>query len=443
MEILLIVPLIVLAGVFAMAEIALVSVRKPRLQQWADQGNTGARAALDLANKPEIFLATVQMGMTLIGIFAGAFGERTLSVRIESFLNGIPPLAPYGHAISLVVVVGAVTYLTLIIGELVPKQIALHSPERFASALAKPMMAFSQVGAPVVSILNASARMVLRAFRVRPSEEPLVTEEEIKVIMEQGAEAGLLEESEHQTVRRLFRLSDRAVTSLMKPRHDIVWLDADAPTEQTMKQVVASSHSRFPVARGSLDNVVGMVKEKDLLACCLSGRPLNLTDTAQPPVFVPGAITAFRLLEIFKKSHTHVALVVDEYGDVEGLVTINDFFEDLVGEVASADMPQERHAVQRPDGSWLIDGKILVHDFKELAGLGKLPGEERSIYLTLGGFVMMQIGRIPVTADRFEAAGLRFEVVDMDGKRVDKVLVQPLASSARENKEEPEPGRAS
>ena len=194
MEIVLIVPLIVLAGVFAMAEIALVSVRKPRLQQWADQGNTGAQVALDLANKPETFLATVQMGMTLIGIFAGAFGERTLSIRIESYLNGIPSLAPYGHAISLVTVVGAVTYVTLIIGELVPKQIALRSPERFASALAKPMMALSRVGAPIVTILNASASVVLRVFRIRPSEEPLVTEEEIKVIMEQGAEAGLIEE---------------------------------------------------------------------------------------------------------------------------------------------------------------------------------------------------------------------------------------------------------
>ena len=440
MEIFLIVPFILLGGVFAMAEIALVSVRKPRLQQWANQGNTNAQMALDLANKPETFLATVQMGMTLVGIFAGAFGERTLSVAIESYLTGIPWLAPYGHLISLVTVVGAITYVALILGELVPKQIALHSPERFASALAKPMTALSRVGAPIVTILNTSASVVLRAFHIRPSEEPLVTEEEIKVIMEQGAEAGLLEESEHETVRRLFRLSDRAVMALMKPRHDIVSLDVDAPTEQTMKQVVASSHSRFPVVRGSLDNVVGMVKEKDLLACCMSGGPLNLTSVAQPPLFVPGAIRAFRLLEMFKKSRTHVALVVDEYGDVEGLVTINDFFEDLVGDVASADTPQERHTVQRPDGSWLIDGKMPVHDFKELLNLDKLPGEERGSYLTLGGFVMMQIGRIPVTTDRFEAAGLRFEVVDMDGKRVDKVLVQPPPSSASEKTEEPEPG---
>jgi putative hemolysin len=429
MEIVLILPLIVLAGAFAMAEIALVSVRKPRLQQWAAQGNTRAQVALDLANRPETFLATVQMGMTLVGIFAGAFGERTLSIRIESYLNGIPRLAPYGHAISLVTVVGAVTYVTLIIGELVPKQIALRNPERFASALAKPMMALSRVGAPIVTLLNASASVVLRAIHIRPSKEPLVTEEEIKVIMEQGAEAGILEASEHETVRRLFRLSDRAVIALMKPRHDIVCLDVNAPAEEIIQQVVASSHSRFPVVRGSLDNVVGMVKEKDLLACCMSGTPLDLTKAVQPPLFVPGAIPAFRLLELFKKSRTHVALVLDEYGDVEGLVTINDFFEDLVGDVASADTPQERRAAQRPDGSWLIDGKMPVHDFKELLNLGSLPGEDRGGYLTLGGFVMMQIGRVPVAADRFEVAGLRFEVVDMDGKRVDKVLVQPLPPS--------------
>ena len=284
--------------------------------------------------------------------------------------------------------------------------------------------------------------MVLRALRVRPSEEPLVTEEEIKVIMEQGAEAGLIEESEHETVRRLFRLSDRAVMALMKPRHDIVWLDVDAPTEQTMKQVTLSSHSRFPVARGSLDDIIGMVKEKDLLACCMSGRPMNLTDAVHPALFVPGAIPAFRLLEMFKESATHIALVVDEYGDVAGLVTINDFFEDLVGEVASADTPQERRTIQRPDGSWVIDGKMPVHDFKELLHLDDLPGEDQGRYLTVGGFVMMQMGRVPLVADGFDAAGLRFEVTAMDGKRVDKVLVRPLPSQSA-NRGEPEPGRDS
>jgi len=291
--------------------------------------------------------------------------------------------------------------------------------------------------------LTASADVVLRAFRIRPPEEPLVTEEEIKLLIEQGAETGVIDAAEHETVRRLFRLSDRAVMALMKPRHDIVWLDADAPAEQTMKQVAASSHSRFPVARGSLDNVIGIVKEKDLLASCMKGSPLQLIDVAQPAVFVPGAVPAFHLLEIFKKSQTHIALVVDEYGDVQGLVTINDFLEDLVGEVASADTPQERHAVQRSDGSWLIDGGMPIHDFKEVLNLAELPGEERGSYLTLGGFVMMQIARVPATGDAFEAVGLRFEVVDMDEKRVDKVLVQPLPAPDSPHSDEPDPAQAS
>ena len=418
----------------------MVSVRKPRLQQSANQGDTRAQVALDLANSPETFLATVQMGTTLIGIFAGAFGERTLAIRIESYLNSIPRLAPYGHAIYHYRRRCHRVRLTHN-GELVPKQIALRRPEQSYSQ--RPCEADE-------GTLSSGRAHCDRLEQIRQhgpacvphpaSKEPLVTEEEIKVIMEQGAEAGLIEKAEHETVRRLFRLSDRAVMALIKPRHDIVWLDADAPTEQTMKLVAASSHSRFPVARSSLDDIVGMVKEKDLLACCMSGRPLNLTDVAQPALFVPGAIPAFRLLEMFKKSRTHIALVVDEYGDVEGLVTINDFFEDLVGEVASADEPQERHAMQRPDGSWLIDGEMPVHDFKELLNLGKLPGEERGSYLTLGGFIMVQIGHIPVVNDSFEAEGVRFEVVGMEGKRVDKVLVQPLPSPGSENKEGPDPG---
>jgi putative hemolysin len=243
-------------------------------------------------------------------------------------------------------------------------------------------------------------------------------------MMEQGAEAGVIEETEHEMVSRLFRLSDRAVVALMKPRRDIAWLDIDDPIEENMKKVAASLHSRFPVVQGSLDHVIGIVQQADLLKCLLAGKQPNLKDDARPPLFVPSAIPAFRLLEMFKTSRTHIALVVDEYGAVQGLVTLNDFFEDLVGEVASADTPQERYAVQREDGSWLVDGKMIVHDFKELMNVARLPGEESGSYQTVGGFVMMQIGRIPVATDTFEATGLHFEVVDMDENRVDKVLVR-------------------
>src|SRR5215831_8166871 len=402
MEIIIIFLLIMLNGAFSMAEMALVSLRKPRLQQWADGGSGGARAALDLADKPESFLSITQLGMTLIGILTGAFGP----------------------ALALVFVVVTITYASVVIGELVPKRLALHSPERLASALAKPMNVISRVGRPLVHLLNASTNAILGLLRIHPSEEAPVTEEEIKVIMEQGAQAGVIEKTEHDMVNRLFRLNDRAVEALMKPRREIVSLDIDATVAENMEKVAVSSHSRFPVVQGSLDRVIGIVQENELLKCYLAGKPPNLKDAARPPLFVPAAVPAFRLLEMFKALHTRIALVVDEYGAVEGLVTLNDFLEDLVGEVASAPMPQKRHAVQRPDGSWLVDGKMTVHDFKELMNLAKLPGEERRGYHTLGGFVMVQIGRVPVAADTFEAQGLRFEVVDMDENRVDKVLVQ-------------------
>ena len=430
MEIIIIFLLIMLNGSFSMAEMSLVSVRKPRLQQWADGGSSGAQAALDLAEKPESFLSITQLGMTLIGILTGALGEQALGERLELYLKGIPHFAPYGPALAMGFVVVVITYVSVVIGELVPKRLALHSPERLASALAKPMSVISRVGRPFVRLLNASTNAILRLLRIRPSEEPPVTEEEIKLIMQQGAEAGVIEQTEHEIVNRLFRLNDRTVEALMKPRREIVSLDLDAPITENMEKVAVSSHSRFPVIQGSLDRVIGIVHEHELLKSCLAGKPPDLKDTARPPLFVPAAVPAFRLLEMFKAWQTHIALVVDEYGSVEGLVTINDFFEDLVGEVASAPMSQKRHAVQRPDGSWVVDGKMTVHDFKELMNLAKLPGEERRGYHTLGGFVMVQIGRVPVAADTFEAQGLRFEVVDMDGNRVDKVLVQSKKDAA-------------
>jgi putative hemolysin len=430
MEIIIIFLLIMLNGSFSMAEMSLVSVRRPRLQQWADGGSGGAQAALDLAEKPESFLSITQLGMTLIGILTGALGEHALGERLELYLNGIPHIAPYGPALAMGFVVVVITYVSVVIGELVPKRLALHSPERLASALAKPMSVISHVGRPFVRLLNASTNAILGLLRMHPSEEPPVTEEEIKLIMQQGAEAGVIEQTEHEMVNRLFRLNDRAVEALMKPRREIVSLDIDSPITENMEKVAMSSHSRFPVIQGSLDRVIGIVHKHELLKSCLAGKPPDLKDTARPPLFVPAAIPAFRLLEMFKASHTHIALVVDEYGAVEGLVTLNDFFEDLVGEVASAPMPQRRHAVQRPDGSWLVDGKMTVHDFKELMNLAKLPDEERRGYHTLGGFVMVQIGRVPVAADTFEAQGLRFEVVDMDENRVDKVLVQRKKDAA-------------
>ena len=415
--------LIVVNAVFVLAEMAIVSSRKPRLQQWANEGNRGAAVALELSIHPDRFLSTSQIGITLIGILTGAYGERTLTAKLAAELELYPQIAAYRESIAFALVVMAITYFSLVVGELVPKRLALLNPERFAAFFAPPLSFLSRIANPVVHLLGVSTRFVLRIVGARSPEEPPVTEEEIKVMLEQGTEAGVFEEAEHDMMKSLLKLGDRTVDALMKPRREVVWLDLEDSWEENRRKMATSLYSRFPVAQGTLDNVIGIVQAKDLLTRCLAGETIDLKQAARPPLFVPGGLTALELLEMFKKSRTHNALVVDEYGGVEGLVTLNDVMEDIVGDVASADMPTEKMAVQRADGSWLLDGKILIDDVKDTLGIAHLPDEDSGSYNTLGGFVMMQVGRVPVTGDTFDAEAYRFEVVDMDEKRVDKVLV--------------------
>ncbi|HXH10628.1 MAG TPA: hemolysin family protein [Alphaproteobacteria bacterium] len=424
--------LIIANGVFAMSEIAVVSARRARLQQWANTGDTRARAALELANAPNQFLSTIQVGITLIGILAGAFGGATIARELEAELLEIPFLAPYSHAISLGIVVLSITYASLIVGELVPKRLALNNPERIAAAVAAPMRALSHLVSPVVYLLSLSTEAVLRVLGVRPSAEPPVTEEEIRLLLEQGARAGAFEAVERAMVERVFRLGDRRVAGVMTPRTEIVWLDVDASPEEIRRTVTESVHSRFLVAQESLDNVLGVVHAKDLLARAFVGQPIDLMALAQQPLYVPESMRALHVLELFKQSGTHIALVVDEYGGIQGLVTPSDILEAIVGDIPSAEELREPQAVQREDGSWLLDGMLSVDEFKELLQLRALPGEEQGVYQTLAGFVIMHLGRIPSAADHFEWGGLRFEVVDMDGNRVDKVLVMPVAAPERD-----------
>jgi putative hemolysin len=426
--ILVIVLLILVNGIFVMAEMAMVSSRKPRLQQFANEGSSGAQVALELATHPDRFLATVQIGITLIAILTGAFGERTLTERLSALLEPVSQLGPYRETVAFLIVIVAMTYLSLVVGELLPKRLALHNPERIASAMAGFMSFLSRLAAPAVNFISGSTRLVIGVLRLNPAEASTVTEEEIKVMMEQGTEAGVFEEAEHDIVKSIFKLSDRAVTALMRPRRDVVWLDLDAPFVENQKKMASSLYSRFPVARGSLDNVIGIVQTKDLLTRCLAGSRMDLAENLRPPLFVPDGLPALKLLEMFKKSRTHIALVVDEYGGVEGLITLNDILEDLVGDVAFVDMPAEQQVYQRPDGSWLMDGRLLIDELKEILKVAELPDEESGSYQTLGGLVMLQAGRVPVTGDMFEISGYRFEVVDMDGKRVDKVLVAKAAT---------------
>lgn len=430
LEILIVLVLIIANGVFSMSEMAVVSARKVRLQQLANQGDAKARAALKLAESPNQFLSTVQVGITLIGILTGAFGGATIANRLEVYVQLVPFLAPYSEPLSFGIVVLIITYLSLIVGELVPKRLALNNPERIAAFVAIPMRALAAIASPMVYLLSASTDMVLRVLGITPSTEPQVTEEEIKILIEQGTEAGTFEEAEQDMVERVFRLGDRPVSYLMTPRPDIVWLDLDDSPEENRHKMVDSAYSRYPVCQGGLDNVLGIIPVTDLLARSFRGEPLDLTMGLRQPVFVPESTRGLKVLELFKQTITHMAVVVDEYGVIQGLVTLNDIMSEIVGDVPSTDGQDQPQAVQREDGSWLLDGMLPVEEFLELFGMEEWESEERGSYQTLGGFVITHLGRIPTAADHFEWQGMRVEVMDMDGNRVDKVLVVPTANKS-------------
>ncbi|MGC1403610.1 MAG: hemolysin family protein [Thermodesulfobacteriota bacterium] len=425
MEILIIVLLMICNGLFAMSEMAMVASRKSRLQHWARKGNFRAQIALDLARSPSRFLSTIQLGITLIGILAGAFGGTTVARSLEIYLKEIPYLKGYSEVISLGTVVLGLTYLTIVLGELVPKRLALNNPERIASAIAVPLRLVSTITHPVVQVLTISSEWVLRLLRHQPFKEAPITEEEIKILIEQGVVEGIFAETEKDLVKSVFRLADREVGVLMTPRMEIIWLDVDASFEENRKKIIENPYTRFPIAQGRLDNILGVVRAKELLVQGLSGRMMDLKEKMNPPLFVPENAPATHLLELFKKSRPHLALVVDEYGGIQGLVTLNDLLESIVGEISSQDQDAEPQARQREDGSWLVDGLMPVDEFKEIFGLGRLPDEGSGHFQTLGGFVMMQMGRVPQPGEHFKWEDLGFEVVDMDGKRVDKVLITP------------------
>jgi putative hemolysin len=433
-EILIILVLIIVNGVFSMSEMAIVSARKVRLQQLANQGDVKAKAALKLAESPNHFLSTVQVGISLIGILTGAFGGATIANRLAIYIKLVPLLAPYSEPLSFGIVVLIITYLSLIVGELVPKRLALNNPEKIASIVAIPMQALSAIASPMVYLLSASTDLILRLLGITASTEPQVTEEEIKILIEQGTEAGTFEEAEQDMVERVFRLGDRPVSYLMTPRPDIVWLDLDDSPEENRHKMVDSAYSRYPVCQGGLDNVLGVIPVTDLLARSFRGEPLDLTVGLRQPIFVPESTRGLKVLELFKQTITHMALVVDEYGVIQGLVTLNDIMSEIVGDVPSTDGQDQPQAVQREDGSWLLDGMLPVEEFLELFGMEEWQSEERGSYQTLGGFVITHLGRIPAAADHFEWQSMRIEVMDMDGNRVDKVLVVPKASKSADTK---------
>ncbi|MBD3887081.1 HlyC/CorC family transporter [Phormidium tenue FACHB-886] len=422
-EIVLILVLIIANGVFSGSEIAVVSARKVRLDQLAREGNNKARLALKLANSPNDFLSTVQIGITLIGILSGAVGGATLALRLQGVLVTVPALRSHSEPLSLVIVVSIITYLSLVIGELAPKRLALNSPEQIACLVARPMRWLSRLTAPLVHVLGVSTDALLKIMGVRASEDPPVTEEEIRVLIDQGTQAGLFEESEQEMVSRVFRLGDRPVRAIMTPRIEIDWLDIDSPLEEIQQQILESPYSRFPVSQDGIDNCLGIVRVRDLLSAYLAGQPIELTAMLQLPLYIPESTRVLEVLKLFKQSETHIALVTDEYGGIEGLVTLNDLTEAIVGELPSSDNPEEPMIVRRDDGSWLLDGLLSTDELKELLHRDTLPGEQTGRFHTLAGFAITFLGRIPISGDYFEWDRWRFEVVDMDGNRIDKILV--------------------
>lgn len=434
-DILIIFILILANGALAMSELAIISARKERLQQWAEDGNVKARAALELANAPSPFLATVQVGITLVGVLSGVFGGYRIANDLADWLSLFPALAPYSHALALGTVVLAISFLSLLFGELAPKRLALNNPERIAAVVAPGMGLLSTIASPAVRLLSASTDLILRLAGIKPSAEPPITEEEIKLLISQGTVAGVFEEAEQEMLERVLRLGDRRVGVLMTPRKRIAWLDINDPPEKNRRLMARSIHSRFPVCRERLTNILGIVHVRDLLVRSLAGQPLNLRTALKQPLFVLESMHVLKVLERFKESGTQMAMVIDEYGTIEGLVTLTDILEAVVGDLPSVDERGEAKVIQREDGSWLIDGLLPVDELKEMFHIKALPAEKGGHFQTLGGFAMTYLKRIPSAGDHFECCGLRFEIVDMDGHRVDKLLVAQIQQPGADNAE--------
>ena len=433
MDLVLLFILIVINGLLAMSEIAVVSSRKSRLQKLADDGSLGARSALELSNEPSGFLSTIQVGITTVGILSGAIGESALADPLTLWLSKFALFEPYARALAFTAVVVGLTYFSVVVGELVPKRLGLLAPEPIAAMIAAPMNMLARLARPLVWLLSSSSSLLLQLFGARRREEAPVSNDEINVLMEQGAEAGVFHESEQAIVSNVLRLDEQRIGAIMTHRNDIYVLDIDQPEGDIRACLAESPYTRIVVCRDGLEHIVGMLRTADLLKLALAGEKLDVERFLRPPLYVPEGVTTTHLLESFRKARQQCALIVDEYGELQGLVTLTDVLTSIVGELPSSDIAEEQDIVERADGSWLIDGGIAIERLKSALSIEEdLPGENENAFNTLGGLVMYVLGRIPAVADHFEVAGCRFEVVDMDKNRVDKVLLAKLPASETE-----------
>lgn len=424
-ELAVVLALVLLNGFFALSEMAVMTSRKSRLRQRA-RDSRSAQAALDLSEQPERFLSSVQVYLTVLTVLSGYFGGETIGVRLGQFLAGFDALAPWAEEVGVGLTVGLISMAFILLGELVPKRLALVAPERIATYVAVPMQVASAAAKPAVVLLAVLTEGLLRLFGVRGGTAEQVTEEEIKHLVAEGAEQGVIDDSERNMVNRALSFGERTVDSLMTPRTEIAWLDATAPLEENLAVMRESPYSRYPVKRGGEQDVLGVLQLKDLTDS-LAGKPVALFRKLAPPLYVPETAKAVSLLEKFRETETPLALVVDEYGDIQGMVTLNDLLAAVFGRMAQAADHGETPIVQREDGSWLVDGRVGVDDLRELLGVARLPLEDEQEYRTAAGLVTAHFGRIPQVGEHFEAAGFRFEVVDLDGARIDKLLVARLS----------------
>jgi len=419
-ELLVLAVLILINGFFAMAELAIVSSRRVRLQEMAKAGKRGAAAALSLIDDPVGFLSTVQVGITLVGIVAGAYSAATFAGPFGEILKTIPAIAVYAEEIAFAVVVVAVTYFSLVIGELVPKRIALNHAETIAAAVAPLMRLLAKVGAPFIWFLRASTHAVMALLRLQPAPESAVTEEEVKALIAEGASSGVFQPAERELIEGVLRMGDRAVRSIMVPRTAVVWLDVEDTQEEIYAAIAESGHSRYPVARGDIEDVIGVAHTKDLLEQQRKTGTLDLIAAAREAPYVVDRMPVLRLLERFKSSSVHMAFVVDEHGSFEGIVTPTDILTTIAGDLPQSEEEAEPEAVQREDGSWLIDGLMAVDAAERTLGIEGMA--EEGDFNTVAGFVLHELGHLPVAGENFEWRGWRFEVVDLDGRRIDKIL---------------------
>ncbi|MBN8790390.1 MAG: HlyC/CorC family transporter [Terrimonas sp.] len=430
-EILIILGLILLNGIFSMAEIALVSARKARLESQASKGDKSAKDALELAERPDTFLSTVQIGITLIGILTGIYSGEALKTELIDFLNQYDFIRPYSSVAATTIIVVVVTYFTLVLGELVPKRIGLSRPETIAKLVAKPMSFLSKITYPFVWLLSKSTYLTVKLFNIKPKDNQ-VTEEEIKAIISEGTEQGTIEEAEQEIIERVFHLGDRNITSLMTHRNDIVWFDLEKNEEKIKEKIVVEPHSVYPVCDGNIDNIKGVVSIKDLY---IHENTAILKEIMQPTLFVPENNTAYQVLERFKETKIHCCFVVDEYGSLLGMITLNDILEAIVGEIPQVDDTEDYEIRKREDGSYFVDGQLPFYDFLSTFRKTEWMNEGEQEFDTLAGFILHQLERIPRTGDTLEWRGFTFEIADMDGHRIDKVLVT-ISDDIRKEMEE-------